>query len=83
MNDLTLIKNQIEELEAYRNKVTIQQLDYPIDINSKNIILGKAIFEVGSVIPISLATPFDESIEVSIDGDKYLIEAGQFVDIGI
>lgn len=78
MNDLTLIKNQIEELEAYRNKVTVQQLDYPIDINSSNIIYDKSLIFVADAFPLSASSPYDESIEVVAKGKKYLLSSTQY-----
>lgn len=78
MNDLTLIKNQIEELEAYRNKVTIQQLDYPVDINSRDIIYDKSLIFVADAFPLSASSPYDESIEVETRGKKYLLSSTQY-----
>lgn len=82
MNDLNIIKNKIKEFEDFKNSLDRQQLTYPLDIISSDIVSDKVIIDTGeTVFPVNLATPFDEATEIVTNNKKYLLESTSFVQI--
>lgn len=74
MDDIKLIKNQIKELEDFRSKIQKQQLDYPLDDESYDVLRENMIVPDGTfLVPIGLGT-YSDYVEIDLNGKKYLLE---------
>ncbi len=75
MNDITKLKNDIEELERFTKQLESKQLNFPLDQNSINTVRLDLLVPTGNfIIPAGLASPYDESIEVNAGNKKFLLQ---------
>lgn len=82
MNDLNTIKSKIKEFEDFKNNLDKQQLTYPLDQISSDIISDKAVVFTGDfVVPAGLASPYDEHTEIITNNGKYIIVSTAFVEL--
>lgn len=74
MNELDQIKKEIADFEAFKTKLENRQIDYPLDVHSRNLIRKDTLVPTGlKVVPVGLGT-WDESIVVKMNEKKYLLE---------
>lgn len=82
MNELKLLKQQIEELEKFTKGVDRVQLSYPVDKASFEVLSDKALIFTGNTVdPVALASPFDECTEIITNDKKYLLESTHFFEL--
>ncbi len=68
-----LIK-QVDEFEAFTKEIDRQQLTFPLDKKSIDVVHKDVVVPTGFVIiPFNLAT-YDEAIEIEVVGKRYLLE---------
>lgn len=72
------LKKDIALLEEFVNSLNKQQLTFPVDVASKNIIRGSAFYVTNFTQPFSLGSPYDESSTVMVGNKKYLLDTGPF-----
>lgn len=83
MNDIEQIKKQIEELETFKAQIEKEQLKFPVDRQSMDLISDKAIIipsaEKITVTSLNLAGPFEEATEVKTLKKKYWLETSEHI----
>lgn len=68
------LKKDIMEFESFKESLDRQQLTFPLDKKSYDVVHKDAIVPTGNVVePYSLVT-FDEAIEMIVKDKKYLLE---------
>lgn len=78
--EIKQLEKQITELEFFKSNLEKQQLNYPIDKLSADILFKDVITKANfDIIPYSLGT-YDESTTISINGKKFLLDTTQFIE---
>lgn len=74
MNEL---KQQITEFEKFKSEIERNQLKFPLDVNSMEIVTDHAIIIPSQYdfVQLSIAAPFDNAMEVRTQEKKYLLES--------
>ncbi len=68
------LKFQIEILESFTSNMTIDQIKYPLDKESIDIANKDTLISNGFLVqPANLASPYSESVQVTLNGKKYLL----------
>lgn len=78
MNEnLEQLKKDIAEFESFKNNLDRQQVTFPLDKKSQDVIHKDTLVPTGKVIvPYSDAT-YDESIEITVNDKRYLLETSK------
>jgi hypothetical protein len=72
--DLQKLKNDIEEFDTYRNSLNENQVTYPLDKVSKEVISADLMIPTGNTILASNIVLGYESIQVNVNGKKYYLQ---------
>lgn len=74
MNELDQLKKDIQEFEEFKNAIDRQQLIFPLDKKSIDVVQKDVLVPTGNVVvPFSLVS-YNDAIEVKIRDKKYLID---------
>lgn len=72
--DIQEIKDGIAKFEAFKKELERQQLVFPLDKKSIDVVHDNVVVPTGNVvIPVGLVA-FNEAIEITTLGKKYLLE---------
>ncbi len=73
-NRINILKLKIEELQKWKSDNSRTQIQYPIGVDTRQILRRNRISYRGQ---FTLAPIYDTSIEVSLRGVKFLISASK------
>ncbi len=74
MNDLNQIKADIAELEIFKESIERQQVNFPLDTESRTIIQKDLMVPTGNTILTALGPVTSDSLEVNVNGKKYFLQ---------
>jgi hypothetical protein len=73
-NDIEQLKKDIQDFEIFKESILRQQVTFPLDKKSIDVVHKDVVVPTGNVIiPYSLAT-YDEQVEIEVYGKRYLID---------
>lgn len=73
MNDIEQIQKDIMEFEIFKESIDRQQVTFPLDKKSIDVVHKDVVVPTGYVIvPFSLAT-YNDGVEVEVYGKKYIL----------
>lgn len=73
-DQINQLKIDVAKFESFKIGVEKKQLEYPLDKKSVDAVYKDIVVPTGGVIIPAGLVSFDESIEVDINGKKYLLE---------
>lgn len=72
--DIQKLKDDIAEFDAYKNLLTEEQIQHPLDKTSQDVVHQDILVPTGNVlIPFSQIN-YNQAIEVNVNGKKYLLD---------
>ncbi len=73
--NLDQLKQDIADFEAFKESIDRQQVTFPLDKKSIDVVHKDVLVPTGNIIiPYNLAT-YDTAVEITVADKKYLIES--------
>ena len=74
-SEIGQLKRDIAEFEAFRQSIDRQQLTFPLDKKSYDVVHKDVLVPTGNVLIPYFLVNYDDAIEIIVKGKKYLIDA--------